>query len=114
MVQSQRIYSWAFETQVVGPISEETIAEAARQFVDAGGAQVWLLDAGQATSFELPALGAISAEVEPLHARGLDRIALVLPEPARPFLAFIQVEPVAIYPFESRDQAVEWIRRGCR
>ena len=112
-VLSQRIYSWAFETAISGAVSAQTITEAAGQFHHAGGGRVWLLDAGRATSFDLSALGSISENVAALRADGLDRVALVLPEQARAFASFINVEPVVVYPFETRDQAIAWIQRGC-
>lgn len=113
-VQSQRIYTWAFETNISGPITPNEIAQAAAQFSQAGGARVWLLDAGAATAASPDVLGAISQAVLSLQALGLDRIAVVLPPIARAFVSMINVAPVAVYSFDSRNEAIDWIRRGCR
>jgi len=118
-VHSQRIYSWAFETNLSGPISPEALSEAAMQFRQGAGSgvRVWLLDVGSVT-FDISMLGAvsqaISEAVSNLRAMGLDRIAVVLPPIARPFVGAIDVKPITVHPFNSRAEAVEWLRRGCK
>lgn len=112
-VASQKIYSWAFETNISGPITPATISEAATQYRQNGGARVWLLDAGAATAFDLSTLAAVSQMAIELRPLGLDRVAVVLPVLARPFVSMINIKPISLHSFGSRAEAVDWLRRGC-
>lgn len=112
-VASQRIYSWAFETNISGPITPDTLSEAAMQFRQNGGAKVWLLDAGGATAVDPAVLSSISQVIPTLRPMGLDRVAIVLPVLARPFIGMVSIKPVSLHPFGSRAEAVDWLRRGC-
>lgn len=114
-VASQRIYGWAFETRIGGPVSGQSVAEAAAQYRQAGGAQVWLIDAGSAEGFAPDALSAIQQHVTAARQQGLDRVAIVLPGPAMAFLPAVKASlPVQVHGFESRGSALAWIRGGCR
>jgi hypothetical protein len=115
-VRTQRIYSWALETGFYSAVDDEAVTTAAGQYRGAGGAQVWLLDASPAPAASPTVVTAIVREVAALRGYGLNRVAIVVPAIVRPFLAAVepQVSPVRVYPFSTRDEAVEWLRRGCR
>lgn len=118
-VQTHRVYTWAIETRFVGQITTNTVSDAAlqyRQIAVPGKDRVWLLDAGAATGIAPDALAAIGQHVMDLHAMGLDRIAIVINAMAVPFLSMagIDQERVRLFPFTTRDEAAEWLRRGCR
>lgn len=118
-VATQRVYSWALETRFGGPVDAAAVAAAAGQFRGAGGARVWLLDAGHATAFDAATLPAIEREVGALRALGLDRVAFVVPWHVRalaPALAarMAAAAGVAVVPFDTRADGAAWLRRGCR
>jgi O-acetyl-ADP-ribose deacetylase (regulator of RNase III) len=115
-VASQRLKHWAIETRFGGVVDTDAISEAARQYSEMGGGQVWLLDASSAGNFEFSALPLIEQELARVRDEyRLDRVAVVLPEAVRAYAAFVTV-PVGVrrVDFATRDEAVKWIWNGCR
>lgn len=114
-IASQPIYSWAFETKVTGAVDGRTIEMAARDFRAKGaGRRVWILDAGDTTAMSGDVLGEVTQQLASLRAVGLERVGLILPLLARPFVGMINAAPIVIVPFGSRDEAIRWVMRGCR
>lgn len=115
-VLSSRIYKWAFETRIYGIVNEASINEAVMQYRSGGGGMVWLLDASGMTKFSFDAVTAIKDQLVELGPMGLDRFALILPPEDMQNVPAIQmaVEPWTVYPFETREEAMAWLRRRCR
>ena len=121
MVRSKRIFSWAVGTHVTGPISADAVREAVEQFEQAGGGQVWLLDASSA-DFDLGAvIGAapeLKSQIDRLRGLGLDRIALAMPPDSMVYASMIEGQLsdnfFKVFPFASGDAAMAWLSSGCR
>lgn len=116
-VFSNRIFSWAFETRIFGIVNEDSINEAVMQYRSGGGGMVWLLDASGMTKFSFDAISAIKDHVIELGPMGLDRLALILPPEDMQNIPAIQEmmkEVMPIHAFETREDAVAWMRRRCR
>jgi len=118
-VNSRRIYTWAMETIVTGPVTSEAIRDAAAQYMATGMGQVWLLDATGATDFDIGSLPELREQATHMqHAGGLDRVALVLPAAAQLYKSFIQSalesESLNVTMFDTADAAYAWIASSCR
>jgi hypothetical protein len=113
---THRLYSWATETRLSGSVSPQDIALAAQQFRAAGGGQAWLLDASNATWLEPGAFDAIEREVRALAPSGLGWIAVVLPWIAHGYIPQVmeRLRPVVVKGVGSRNEAVAWLKGGCK
>lgn len=122
-VISQRLFKWAVETQITGSIDAAAVHAAAADYVSLmqdqpqSAGMVWLLDTCEASDFSFDALPAIQEQVRNLIQLGLQRVALTLSPKAMAFSSIIKPDVsedlFRMYFFRSRDEAVEWMWRGC-
>lgn len=122
-VISERLFKWAIETQITGSIDAAAVNAAAADYVSLmqdqppSAGMVWLLDTCEASDFSFDALPAIHEQMKNLIPRGLQRVALTLSPKAMAFSGIIKPDvPESVfrmYFFHSRDEALEWMWRGC-